>query len=359
MQQAEFLKLNFLDPSRPIVNNLGIAWEIVAYLNQHKGIIADYEKPLLLEDSVPDGSFTETVAASASGEAVISERALFPRWQGLKRQAKLAVRFAVTAGVIFAILYSISNYAALKQIVNYKIQEYSGELFQDPTRQILRDIDQQSGNLSTNEIHGSQESSSVEEVIYDAKKEVLDFGSYSISPPDDRIVIPRINKNIPLVGIDGDQDLINQNWQSLEKKVQDKLLYGAVLYPGTVKPGYFGNTTITAHSSYYPWANPKDYIDAFALLGEMKVGDGLSVFYHGQKYTYKVYDVFEVQPGDTSVIEQNEQRSDLTLITCTPVGTTLKRLIVKAEQVSPDPKKNKKAGPNEILIKAPDHSLQS
>lgn len=359
MQRSEFLKLNYLDPSRPIVNNLGIAWEIVTYLNEHGFSKETTEKPLLLDGVGSDTSFQEAVAASSRSEEALPARELLP-WQKLKSKLRLALRFGVTAAVIFLILYSISNYAALKQIVSYKVQEYSGQLFDDPTRQILNNIDQQSSKgLSSSEIHEAQSNTSVEEVMYDAKKEVLDFGNYSINPPDDRIVIPRINKNIPLVKIDAEQDLINQNWQSLEKKVQDHLLYGAVLYPGTVEPGYFGNTTITAHSSYYPWANPKDYIDAFALLPEMKVGDSLSVFYHGQKYTYKVYDVFEVQPGDTSVIEQNEQRSDLTLITCTPVGTTLRRLIVKAEQTSPDPKNNKKAGPDQILIKAPDHNLQS
>jgi hypothetical protein len=46
-----------------------------------------------------------------------------------------------------------------------------------------------------------------------------------------------------------------------------------------------------------------------------------------------------VEPTNTSVLEQTQQPR-LTLITCTPPGTSWQRLIVQAKQVTPDPSQN-------------------
>ncbi|MDD4352492.1 MAG: sortase [Candidatus Gracilibacteria bacterium] len=358
MLKTEFLKLNRIDPVRPIINNLGIPWKIVAYLNKQE-VVEDLEQqPLLIKEQESAQSFTEVVAHSKHGEAKLTERKLVDvpaastrKLKNFYRRFKFAVRFALTFSLIFSVLFAASNLPAVKQIIAYKIDEYSGQLTDDPTRQILRDIqDTQQENVSS-DLHSS-EIQSVEQAMYDAKKEVLNFSAYNINPPDNRIVIPRINKNIPIQKLDNVENLLNQNWEALEKQIQDKLLHGAVIYPGTVEPGYIGNSTITAHSSYYPWANPKDYIDAFALLPQMKVGDNITIFYAGNKYVYQVYDIFEVEPNETNVLEQSDEKAEITLITCTPIGTTLRRLIVKAQQISPDPEFNQEPSQKEALIRA-------
>jgi LPXTG-site transpeptidase (sortase) family protein len=40
-----------------------------------------------------------------------------------------------------------------------------------------------------------------------------------------------------------------------------------------------------------------------------------------------------ITPGDTSVLERNKDKAEITLMTCWPIGTTLNRLIVTAELV--------------------------
>ncbi len=358
MQKAEFLKLNYIDVSKPIVNNLGIPWEIVAYLNKDHLPQEDDQKLIDLHTHGQGQGYAELMARSKKSRAQAAERDLI---QGKKAKSfykrfKFALRFAVTFAIIFALLFSVTNYSAFKQIVSYKIKEYSGEVFSDNDRQILREIEDSQERMISHDLRDTSVSN-VEKALYDAKREVLDFSAYTLFPPDDRIVIPRLNKNIPLQQLDSLDNLINQNWTAMEQQIQDKLLHGALLYPGTVEPGFVGNTTITAHSSYYPWARPKDYIDAFALLPEMKVGDTIVIFYHGQKFNYKVNDIFEVEPDETSVLEQSDEHSELTLITCSPVGTTLRRLIIKAEQTSPDPQNNPQPNRSKVLIKS-DH-LQS
>ena len=72
---------------------------------------------------------------------------------------------------------------------------------------------------------------------------------------------------------------------------------------------------------------------AAALLHDVVVGDKIVVYYKQDKYLYEVDEIKIVLPEDVSVLKQTPQNK-LTLITCTPVGTNLKRLIVTAVPVA-------------------------
>jgi len=99
-----------------------------------------------------------------------------------------------------------------------------------------------------------------------------------------------------------------------------------VHYPGTASPGQVGNVFITGHSSYYPW-DPGKFKDVFAVLGQLEVGDEYFVYFGQQKFTYKVREKYEVSPDNVNVLQQPHDKKVSTLMTCTPVGTTLRRLI--------------------------------
>ena len=47
-------------------------------------------------------------------------------------------------------------------------------------------------------------------------------------------------------------------------------------------------------------------------------------------YRYQVEKMVEVSPEDVSVLEQQYDRERLSLITCVPPGTYLRRLVVRA-----------------------------
>ena len=102
---------------------------------------------------------------------------------------------------------------------------------------------------------------------------------------------------------------------------------GVVHYPDTALPGEVGNVFITGHSSYYWWSKG-EYNTVFSILDKLIMGDDIYIHYNNKRYTYRVYDVDIVLPSDTSVLEQGDN-SILTLMTCTPVGTNYRRLIVK------------------------------
>jgi len=107
-----------------------------------------------------------------------------------------------------------------------------------------------------------------------------------------------------------------------------------VHYPGTARPGQAGNFFVTGHSSYYPWAAGK-YKTIFARLHQLNVGDEYWVYYGGDKHRYTVIEKKEVSPSDISVLDQPTDLRLATLMTCTPVGTTLRRLIIVSQEIDP------------------------
>lgn len=100
---------------------------------------------------------------------------------------------------------------------------------------------------------------------------------------------------------------------------------------GTSYPGEPGNTYLFAHStdSFY---NVGRYNAVFYLLGKLKKGDEIFVYYKNEKIRYLVDTVKVVEPGDIKYLGKVGDGNTLTLQTCYPPGTTLKRLIVVANQ---------------------------
>lgn len=150
------------------------------------------------------------------------------------------------------------------------------------------------------------------------------------SPSSDleaRVHIDRLGIDVPIVW-SGSTDK-----EALEADLQR----GAIRYPGTVEPGNAGNAFITAHSSDYPW-NPGEYKQAFADLGKLEQGDDdIYVTYYKdgepvQRAQFRVAFKEIVRADDTRMIEQTE-KPEMTLVTCWPIGTAWRRLMVKTELV--------------------------
>jgi LPXTG-site transpeptidase (sortase) family protein len=146
-------------------------------------------------------------------------------------------------------------------------------------------------------------------------------------PADPRIIIPKINVNVPVVYDEKSFD---------EARVQKALERGVVHYGTTAIPGQVGNNVIVGHSSNNWWASGK-YKFAFVLLDKLETGDTFVLHYESKRYVYKVSKKVVVGPTDLSVLSQSTDVPIVTLITCTPPGTSLRRLVVVAEQISPEP----------------------
>jgi LPXTG-site transpeptidase (sortase) family protein len=142
------------------------------------------------------------------------------------------------------------------------------------------------------------------------------------------IIIPKINVDAPII------------WSTSVDNMMADLDNGVAHYPSTAMPGESGNCALTGHSSNYWWSQGK-YNTVFTLLDKLVPGDQTVIMKDGKKYVYQVTGSEIVEPTHVSVLDPTPSPT-LTLITCTPVGTNLRRLIVYSKQTEPKPKKTNK-----------------
>lgn len=151
--------------------------------------------------------------------------------------------------------------------------------------------------------------------------------------PEAKIIIPKINVEAPVV-----YDVPSIS----ESDVQKGLERGVVHYITTPNPGEKGNAVIFGHSSSNI-LNKGKYKFAFIMLKSLDKDDTFIVQKDGKRYVYKIYEKFVVKPDDLSVLGPTNKTSTVTLITCDPPGTSTNRLIIRAEQIFPDPSANKES----------------
>ena len=144
--------------------------------------------------------------------------------------------------------------------------------------------------------------------------------------PAVEITISKINVTAPMVWS------ISEDETSMLKDLEN----GVNHYLKTASLGQNGNAVISGHSSNYIWAKG-DYNHIFKDLDNLEKGN-IIVIKTIQKngrvivYQYKVTEKFTTTPDDEKIFA-NTNEPTLTLTTCWPIGTNLKRLIVKAELV--------------------------
>jgi sortase A len=140
--------------------------------------------------------------------------------------------------------------------------------------------------------------------------------------PEFSLVIPKIGANARVVK--------NVNAAS-EQEYLDALKSGIAHARGTGFPGEGGHIFLFAHSTDYIW-NIGSYNAVFYLLYKLEIGDEINMFYKGQRYVYKVKEKAIIEPTDVEYLTRQTDYELLTLQTCWPPGTTLKRLIIGAER---------------------------
>jgi sortase A len=148
--------------------------------------------------------------------------------------------------------------------------------------------------------------------------------------PEAKLIIPKINVEVP----------VDYNVTEIsEANIQNSLRDGATHYklPGAdAVPGQKGNTVILGHSSNDIF-NQGKYKFVFVLLDRLQPGDLFYLHYNGTRYIYRMTESRVIDPTDIKALQIGTDKPMATLITCTPPGTALKRLLIYAEQISPDP----------------------
>ncbi|MFC0524319.1 class D sortase [Pontibacillus salicampi] len=155
---------------------------------------------------------------------------------------------------------------------------------------------------------------------YDALNAVLDEGAITESTTRNasvadqallgKISIPSIELELPIVN----------------GATEDNLKYAVGRLSGTGMIGEDGNTALAAHRGY-------SHGELFNRLDEVQTGDDISINAGRISYKYTVRDTFLVLPTNLSVLDDVEDTSVITLITCDPGQDPTHRLIVRAELI--------------------------
>ena len=133
-------------------------------------------------------------------------------------------------------------------------------------------------------------------------------------PGGNRLVIPRIGVNVPIL-------------EGANENVLDR---GGVWHiPQTSSPDQIGNVVLSGHRwKYLPPSSLTLY-----LLDKVQDGDPILLTWQGKLYTYKVRGREIVTPDRTDILDTTT-KPQLTIFTCTPLYSTSHRLVLYADLIS-------------------------
>ena len=160
-----------------------------------------------------------------------------------------------------------------------------------------------------------------------------------------KIIIPKINVDAPVVY--GAAPDVQSQRKAMEKGVAHFAVSGA-----SALPGQAGNVVLAGHSSNDAFA-AGGYKFIFAQNEKLQKDDVIYLNYEGKRYTYKITGSEVVKPNEVTKIQTGTQKPMLTLVSCVPVGTADKRLLVYADQISPDPNTASAAAENNATGQIP------
>lgn len=115
-----------------------------------------------------------------------------------------------------------------------------------------------------------------------------------------------------------------------EAVYNEALKKGIAHAKGFALPGEKGTVFLFAHSSGVPWEINR-YNTVFFRLGELQVDDEVYIRKDGKRYIYSVIEKKEVWPQEISAVT-GTKKDQLIIQTCSPVGTSMKRLLVYAQE---------------------------
>jgi len=136
------------------------------------------------------------------------------------------------------------------------------------------------------------------------------------------IVIPKIGANSSIIKY---VDPLNS------KIYQQALTLGVAHAKGTPLPGDPGNSFLFAHSSV-DFIQASKYNSVFYLLSKLEIGDQIDIYKEGKRINFYVTEKKIVEAEAISYLTSTNSDPSITLMTCWPPGTDLKRLLVVAKE---------------------------
>ncbi|MDD2730639.1 MAG: sortase [Candidatus Portnoybacteria bacterium] len=216
---------------------------------------------------------------------------LFPRFWRLNKP----VFFAFWGLIIFLLAFVVLNFSAV--YLRWAVWEKTGET-----------------------AYNSQPNQQISNLPFVSSSPLPGAAPQNIVSRPNSIIISQLDIDAPLVFSQG----------TSQKELNAALNQGVVIYPGSALPGQNGEVFLTGHSSTYIW-NKTPYGQIFTLLDKLKAGDIVSLIYENRQYNYRIIGQEILSPSQVKLSATAEPR--LTLMTCWPIGTSAKRLVIRGELV--------------------------
>lgn len=263
-----------------------------------------------------------------SEDEEIKESKNFFSFKNIKISISFLTKYILTSCGIFLLLMVSTNYQAYVNIANSYIKK---DAMIEANNSLINSV--KATNITNSNNEDTKKNKKNNDNLNNSLKSFVNLKEekpsldIDITPYDNRIIIPKIWKNIPLV------DIKNRtvSWQSeLNDIFMSELERWVVRYPWSVKPWEIGNSFIFWHSSNFPWIK-WDYNDVFSLLNNVTNNDEIIIYYNQKKYTYTIKQKSVISPWNVSIFKWNKDKAQVMIMTCWPIWTTLNRLVVTWE----------------------------
>lgn len=154
-------------------------------------------------------------------------------------------------------------------------------------------------------------------VSVEGQRETKHKETLSYLTPLGSLEIPRLDINTPVIA----------------ELDYEAMFYGASYWDESARPGTDGHSVLFMHRTTY-----SDYYN-FVNADKIKEGDEFKITWNGKYYTYKVFSIQEVLPGDllNHLMNDHQQGKNLSIVTCTPAHLFTYRLIMTAKLVDEQP----------------------
>ncbi len=245
-----------------------------------------------------------------------------------------ALKYSFTSVVIFAVLLLGTNYSAYINLAqsyfwdNSK-QEWNFVASVNATKIESPEVHKKTKKERLEELSAKDSEVTNQEDKYSIKSMIAKSNSrinlnIDIVPYENRLIIPKLGKNIPLMDV---KDSKASSENELNDIFMKELEGWVVRYPWSAQPWKIWNSFIFWHSSNFPWI-PWKYNDVFSTLWNLKENDEVIAYYGQKQYTYVIKEKKVISPRDIDILKRDKWKAEITLMTCWPLGTTLNRLIL-------------------------------
>lgn len=161
----------------------------------------------------------------------------------------------------------------------------------------------------------------------------LGYRLREIQPQDQKATLEPLDKDFGIVipKIDANAHVI-KNVNPYDARIyQVALSRGVAHAQGSALPGQKGNIFLFSHSSS-DFLNAIRYNSIFYLLTKLEKDDLIKLYYEGKEYDYIVKGKQIVESNAIKYLTDKTTEENLTLMTCWPPGTSIKRLIIQANR---------------------------